>query len=119
MSQAGVLQKVLSYWIRRELGETEDDPSASISWARSQWGHRLDGLFLQRKDWLIKQVVDCCESINRPCQSHHRFNEEATFEELSQRFGKDLMVSWWFVQIANFNSLLGPRSVVAQLNPVN
>ena len=47
MSQAGVLQKVLSYWIRRELGETEDNPTASISWARIQWGHRVDNLFLQ------------------------------------------------------------------------
>ena len=90
MSQAGVLQKVLSYWIRRELGETEDDPSASISWARSQWGHRLDGLFLQRKDWLDQASCRLLR-VNQQglaLELYHRLlNEEATFVQLSQQFG--------------------------------
>lgn len=90
MSRAGVLPTVLSFWIRRELGETEDNPSGSISWARCQWGHRLDSLFLQRKDWLDQAS---CRLLRVDQQGlalelyHRLLNEEATFEELSQRFG--------------------------------
>ena len=90
MSQAGVLPDVLNYWIRRELGETEGNPSGSISWARCQWGHRLDSLFLMRKDWLDQASCRLLR-VNQQglaLELYHRLlNEEATFEELSQRFG--------------------------------
>ena len=90
MSQAGVLRSVLSCWIRRELGETVDNPTGSIDWARSQWGHRLNGLFLQRKDWLDQAS---CRLLRVKQQGlaleiyHRLLNEEATFEEMSQQFG--------------------------------
>ncbi len=90
ISQAGVLRSVLSYWIRRELGETEDNQSASISWARSQWGHRLNGLFLQRKDWLDQASCRLLRVTQQglALELYHRLlNEEATFVQLSQQFG--------------------------------
>jgi parvulin-like peptidyl-prolyl isomerase len=90
MSQAGVLQKVLSYWIRRELGETEDDPSASISWARSQWEHRLDNLFLQRKDSLDEVSCRILRVKNQglALELYHRLKaKESTFDQLSMQFG--------------------------------
>jgi hypothetical protein len=90
MRRAGVLRVVLSYWIHCELGDTEDDQSASISWARIQWGHRLDSLFLQRKD-LLDQAS--CRLLRVDQQGlalelyHRLLNKEATFDELSQHFG--------------------------------
>ncbi len=90
MSSAGVLPAVFSFWIRRELGETEDNPTGSIAWARCQWGHRLDSLFLQRKDYLDQASCRLLR-VNQQglaLELYHRLlNEEATFEELSQRFG--------------------------------
>jgi parvulin-like peptidyl-prolyl isomerase len=90
MSQAGVLPDVLNYWIRRELGETEGNPSGSISWARCQWGHRLDSLFLMRKDWLDQASCRLLR-VNQQglaLELYHRLlNEEATFVQLSQQFG--------------------------------
>ena len=90
MHSAGVLSTVLSFWIRRELGETEDNPAGSISWARCQWGHRLDSLFLERKDWLDQASCRLLR-VNQQGQAlelyHRLINEEATFEELSQSFG--------------------------------
>ena len=90
MTQAGVLQKVLNCWIRRELGETEENPSASISWARSQWEHRLDNLFLQRKDCLDEASCRMLRVNNQglALELYHRLQaQEATFSELSMRYG--------------------------------
>ena len=90
MSQAGVLQTVLIYWIRRELGETEENPSASISWARSQWEHRLSNLFLQRKDCLDEASCRILRVNNQglALELYHRLQgNEATFEELSMQYG--------------------------------
>ncbi len=90
MSSAGVLRSVLIYWIRCELGETEDDPSAPILWARSQWEHRLDGLFLQRKDWLDQASCRILRVNNQglALEVYHRLQaQEATFSELSEQFG--------------------------------
>lgn len=90
MSHANVLRIVLRYWIRRELGDTEDSSSGSTAWARSQWGHRLDGLFLQRKDWLDEASCRLLR-VNQhglALELYYRLlAEEATFEEVSQQFG--------------------------------
>ena len=90
LDQAGVLKAVLQCWIRRELGETDDNPTALISWARSQWEHRLDSLFLQRKDCLDEAS---CRILRVKKQGlalelYHRLQaQESTFDELSMRFG--------------------------------
>ena len=90
MIQAGVLRSVLNCWIRRELGEMKDNSSASILWARNQWEHRLDGLFLQRKDWLDQASCRLLR-VNQQglaLELYHRLlNEEETFDQLSQKFG--------------------------------
>jgi hypothetical protein len=90
MGHAGVLPAVLRYWIRREVGEKEGNPSASIAWARSQWEHRLDSLFLQRKDWLDQASCQLLR-VNQQglaLELYHRLlNKESTFEEVSQQFG--------------------------------
>ena len=90
MRDAGVLPDVLRHWIRRELGEKEDNQSVILDWASSQWGHRLDSLFLQRKDWLDE--VSCrllrVSQQGLALELYHRLlNEEATFEEVSFKFG--------------------------------
>ncbi len=90
MSQAGVLQTVLSYWIRRELGETADDTSVVISWARSQWGHRLDNLFLQHKDCLDEASCRMLRVNDHglALELYYRLKaQEVTFAELSMQFG--------------------------------
>ena len=90
LKRAGVLPNVLRSWIRRELGESEDNPSALISWARSQWGHRLDSLFLQRKDCLDEASCKLLR-VNQhglALELYYRLlAEEMTFEEASQQFG--------------------------------
>jgi parvulin-like peptidyl-prolyl isomerase len=89
LSEAGVLRSVLIYWIRRELGETEDNPSASISWARSHWEHRLDSLFLQRKDYLDQASCSILRVKEQglALELYHRLlAQEASFEELSMKF---------------------------------
>ena len=90
MRSAGVLHSVLRFWIRRELGETEDNPSASITWAQGQWGHRLDNLFLQRKDFLDEASCRMLRVKNQglALELYHRLQaKEATFDELSLQFG--------------------------------
>ena len=90
MKRAGVLSDVLRCWILRELGETKDDTSEPIAWARNQWGHRLDSLFLQRKDILDEAS---CRLVRVKQQGlalelyHRLLAQEATFEQVSQQFG--------------------------------
>ena len=54
--RADALRTVLNCWIRGELGVDED---AMLAWAHAQWGHRLDSLFLQRKDRLDQASCGC------------------------------------------------------------
>ena len=90
LGRADVLSVVLRSWILRELGESDDNRDAPLSWARSQWGHRLDNLFLHRKDFLDEAS---CRIIRVKQQGlalelYHRLKaQEATFEELSIKYG--------------------------------
>ena len=87
---AGVLSTVLRCWIRRELGETECNSSASISWARNQWGHRIDNLFLQHKDYLDEASCRLLRVKDQglALELYHRLQaKESTFDELSLQFG--------------------------------
>ena len=88
--RSGVLEKVVSTWILTELGETDSDCSPSFEWARRQWGHRLDSLFLQKKDQL-DQVSCRLLRVNHQglaLELYHRLlAKEASFEELSNQFG--------------------------------
>ena len=85
--RADALRTVLNCWIRGELGVDED---AMLAWAHAQWGHRLDSLFLQRKDRLDQAS---CRLLRVKQQGlalelyHRLLAEEATFEQVSQEFG--------------------------------
>ena len=90
LGRAGVLEAVLQCWLRRELGETDDNPTAPIDWARNQWGHRLDSLFLQRKDCLDQASCRLLR-VNQQglaLELYHRLlAQESTFEAVSQQYG--------------------------------
>ena len=88
--RSDVLVRVIDAWIRIELGETESDMDSSFIWARSQWGHRLDSLFLQKKDQLDQASCKLIR-VRQPglaLELYHRVvANEASFEELSQQYG--------------------------------
>lgn len=90
LTSAGVLPAVLTFWIRQELGATEDNPTAPMAWASSQWGHRLDSLYLQKKDRLDQAS---CRLLRVQQQGlalelyHRLLAKEASFEQLSQQYG--------------------------------
>ena len=84
------LPKVLNHWIRRELAGGGVDPEVCLGWARTQWGHRLESLFLLHKQDL-DQVSCRLIRVAHPglaMEIYHRLmNEEASFEQLSMQFG--------------------------------
>ena len=90
LQEAGVLDTVLNHWIRRELAGAAVDSEACLHWARTQWGHRLESLFLQQKQDL-DQVSCKLLRVAHPglaTEIYHRLlNQEASFEQLSMQFG--------------------------------
>lgn len=90
LRRADVLKQVLSCWVRMELGDVEANSTASLSWAKEQWGHRIDSLFLQSKDELDQASCRLLR-VNQQglaLELYHRLlAEEASFEELSRQFG--------------------------------
>ena len=85
--RAGALRSVLRCWLTSELGGDEE---SSLAWARSQWGHRLDSLFLQRKDSLDQASCRLLRVKNQgiALEVYHRLLAgEASFEHLSYQFG--------------------------------
>ena len=90
LQEAGVLDTVLNHWIRRELAGGAVDSEACLNWSRTQWGHRLESLFLQQKQDL-DQVSCKLLRVSHPglaTEIYHRLlNQEASFEQLSMQFG--------------------------------
>ena len=90
LREVDVLDRVLSYWIRRELAGDSVDSEACLDWAHTQWGHRLESLFLQQKQDL-DQVSCKLLRVTHPglaTEIYHRLlNQEASFEQLSMQFG--------------------------------
>lgn len=90
LQEADVLDTVLKHWIRRELGPISSDSDSCLLWARDQWGHRLESLFLQQKQDL-DQVTCKLLRVAHPglaTEIYHRLlNQEASFEQLSMQFG--------------------------------
>lgn len=90
LQEAGVLDTVLNHWIRRELAGGAVDSEACLLWSRTQWGHRLESLFLQQKQDL-DQVSCKLLRVAHPglaMEIYHRLlNQEASFEQLSMQFG--------------------------------
>ena len=90
LEQSGVLAQVLKTWLRRELvmSSSEDD---LLRWARQQWSHRLESLYLQRKDGLDQASCRMLRVTSHPLavELYHRLQaEEASFEALSMQFGE-------------------------------
>ena len=87
--EADVLDTVLNHWIRRELAGGAVDSEACLDWARKQWGHRLESLFLQHKQDLDQASCRLLRVANSALalEIHHRLlAEEASFEQLSIQF---------------------------------
>lgn len=90
LEDAEVLDEVLSYWIRREICSSDSSQSSCLEWARAQWGHRLQSLFLQHKNNLDQASY---RFIRVPQQGlaleiyHRLLAKEESFEELSIKFG--------------------------------
>ena len=88
--EADVLESVLNHWIRREMAGGAVDSEACLHWSRTQWGHRLESLFLQQKQDL-DQVSCKLLRVAHPglaTEIYHRLlNQEASFEQLSMQFG--------------------------------
>lgn len=90
LEHSGVLKQVLKTWIRRELSDPSSD-EAQLAWARNQWGHRFETLYLERKDTLdqascrMLRVTDAFLAL----ELYHRLKAgEATFEQLSMQFAE-------------------------------
>lgn len=89
LQEVDVLESVLNYWIRRELSGGSSDSEACLEWARTQWGHRLESLFLQHKQNLDQASCRLLRVANSALalEIHHRLlAEEASFEQLSIQF---------------------------------
>tara|TARA_B100000475_G_scaffold149457_1_gene110907 strand:- start:590 stop:1225 length:636 start_codon:yes stop_codon:yes gene_type:complete len=86
LQEVEVLDTVLNYWVRRELaGESE----TCLDWARTQWGNRLESMFLQYKQDLDKASCRMLRVANSAValEIHHRLlANEASFEQLSMQF---------------------------------
>lgn len=89
LMEADVLDSVLNYWIRRELPGVAVDSEACLDWARTQWGHRLESLFLQHKQDLDQASCRLLRVKNSALalEIHHRLlAKESSFEQLSMQF---------------------------------
>ena len=89
LREVDVLDRVLHHWVRRELAGGAVDSEACLDWARTQWGHRLESLFLQHKQDLDQVSCRLLRVGNSALalEIHHRLlAKEASFEELSIQF---------------------------------
>jgi parvulin-like peptidyl-prolyl isomerase len=89
LQEADVFETVLNHWIRRELADGAVDSEACLGWARTQWGHRLESLFLQHKQDLDQASCRLLRVGNSALalEIHHRIlAKEASFEQLSIQF---------------------------------
>ena len=91
------LDKVLKLWVRREVLKnqqasldhvnSQEDKALLIQWSRDQWGHRLNELFLQKKQELDVVSFNLLRVGNQAValELYHRLKEgESTFAELSR-----------------------------------
>lgn len=90
LQETDVLDTVLKHWIRRELSGGVVDSEACLDWARTQWGHRLQSLFLQYKQDLdqVSYSFIRVEELGLALEIYHRLMaQEDSFEMLSIKFG--------------------------------
>lgn len=90
LQDADVLDAVLNYWIRREIGSNDASQNSCLNWARAQWGHRLHSLFLQHKNNLDQVSYRFIRVAKQglALEIYHRLlAEEESFEVLSIKFG--------------------------------
>ena len=90
LQEMNVLDNVLNHWIRRELAGGAVDSEACLRWARTQWGHRLESLFLQQKQDLDQVSCKLLRVVHPGLATeiyHRLLNQESSFEQLSMQFG--------------------------------
>lgn len=93
------LDKVLKLWVRREVLKerqaslqnvnSPEDKGLLVQWSRDQWGHRLNELFLQKKQELDVVSFNYLRVGNQAValELYHRLKEgESTFSELSRLY---------------------------------
>ena len=97
LQYAECLDKVTKLWVRREVlksqnftcvkNGTDEERSALVEWSCAQWGHRLNELFLQKKNDLDIISFNFLRVANQAValELYHRLKEnESTFSELSK-----------------------------------
>lgn len=90
LREVDVLDTVLNHWIRRELAGDPVDTQACLDWARTQWGYRLESLFLQYKQDLDQASYKFIrvKELGLALEIYHRLiAKEDSFESLSIKFG--------------------------------
>ena len=90
LREVDALNTVLNHWIRRELAGDAINSEACLDWAQSQWGHRLESLFLQQKQDLDQVSCKLLRVVHPGLATelyHRLLNQEASFEQLSMQFG--------------------------------
>ena len=97
LDKANLYDNFVSKWVDLEVADEvqfSDDSSKEtdkiIEWSRNHWNHKLETLYLQKKEEL--DSVGCrlltLENKNFSFEIYHRLKAgEATFDELSMRFG--------------------------------
>ena len=122
LEDADVLDAVLSYWIRREVGSNDSSQNSCLDWARAQWGHRLQSLFLQRKNNLDQASYRFIRVAQQglALEIYHRLlAKEESFEVLSIKFGTGVeRFHGGLVKRQPFGKLpLGFANFIRKLNP--
>ena len=109
LHEADVLESVLNHWIRRELADGAVDSKACLGWARTQWGHRLESLFLQQKQDLDQASCRLLRVGNSALalELHHRILKNFSFEMhlfllFSIHFSVNILFSFYLDCSSNF-----------------
>jgi parvulin-like peptidyl-prolyl isomerase len=90
LNRAGVINKVIVIWLKDQIMDPSLGSESHLIWARNQWGHRLDSLFLERKDYLDLASCKLLRVKNQglALELYHRLLAgEESFEQLSQQHG--------------------------------
>jgi len=100
LRSSSLLNDVIAEWVKSEVIKDIDiaysdasklpDDEKLLAWCRSQWKHKLESLYLEKKDDL--DTVDCkilaVPDKNLSFELYYRLKAgEAEFEELSIRYG--------------------------------
>lgn len=91
LEEAELLDDLIVAWIRKEIRSMSVDDSSCLQWARKQWGHRLDQLFLEQKEGLdqISCRVLRVSDQGLALELYHRLSTgQSEFDELSMRYAE-------------------------------